>query len=421
MAGTADTSIPANGEAGRSTDMTHTRNPITIGPVALALALSLWVAGSAPVEAGSPAPDGTPPGPATTTNSPAEEQIGRARTVIASRPTVAAYNALAIGHVRRARETGDVSHYHGALAALEESRRLDPADPEALLISAWARMGRHEFDLARRLARRYLAERPDDTRGLAVLADSLLELGEYEDAERVLDRLIDIRPGPASFGRIAYFREITGDPDGALDLMRLALAAASRDEPEDRAWFKVQVGHLQEATGDLPAAEEGYRAALRLFPGYHYALAALSGITLRAGRPEEALSFARQAIEAAPHAERYLVLADALRALGRKAEAQAAEDRFEAQAIRNSDGADNENHDLVLFYLDRRPDPARALALARHEAKARRDIHTLDRLAWALHRNGKSRAAERLMMKILATGTRDPLIRGHAERILAAP
>jgi tetratricopeptide (TPR) repeat protein len=387
--------------------------PARIRPAPVLLALLLSVPGIGSINAAAP-------GPAEMSVSPAELQISKARARIASGPNAAGYNSLAIGYTRRARETGDSSYYERALAALEESLRLDPSEPEALLISAWARMGRHEFALARRLARRYLAGNPEDTRGLAVLADTLMELGRYAEAEEILEKMVGLRPGPASYSRIAYFREITGDLDGALELMRMAMTASDRNEPEDRAWFMVQAGHLQEAAGDLSAAEDSYRAALRLFPGYHYALSALAELAHRSGRPEEALPFARAAIEAAPHAERYLVLADALRALGREVEAIAAEDRFEALAIRNSASPDNENHDLVLFYLERRPDPAGALALARREAKVRRDIHTLDRLAWALHRNGKSRAAERLMKKVLATGTRDPLILDHAERIIMA-
>src|SRR5262245_36715835 len=71
----------------------------------------------------------------------------------------------------------------------------------------------------------------------------------------------------------------------------------------------------------------------------------------------------------------------------------------------------------VLFYLDRRPDPGRALAIARREAGRRRDVQTLDRLAWALFKNGRTRAAERLSKAILRTGTPDPLIARHAAQI----
>ena len=79
----------------------------------------------------------------------------------------------------------------------------------------------------------------------------------------------------------------------------------------------------------------------------------------------------------------------------------------------------NENHDLVLFYLDRRPDSGRALAIARREAGRRRDVQTLDRLAWALFKNGRTRAAARLSKAILRTGAPDPLIARHAAQIRA--
>src|SRR5262249_9510387 len=155
---------------------------------------------------------------------------------------------------------------------------------------------------------------------------------------------------------------------------------------EDRAWLQVQIAHLRRLSGDAAGGEAAYRSALAEFPGYHYALAGLAELELELeqGRATEALEDATRAIEAAPHAERDLIRADALRALGREAEARAAEDTFERLALANVDKSDNENHDLVLYYLQRRPDPRRALEIARLEATRRQDLHTLDRLALAL-------------------------------------
>jgi len=105
---------------------------------------------------------------------------------------------------------------------------------------------------------------------------------------------------------------------------------------------------------------------------------------------------------------------DALRALGQEENAREAEGRFERQALENVDKADNENHDLVLFYLERRPDPAKALSIARRESGRRQDIHTMDRLAVALAAGGHPRQAQRILRRVLEVGTRDPLIRAHA-------
>ena len=351
-------------------------------------------------------------------HGPADRLIRIARDRIASGGADSQnYNALAVSLTRKARETGDPSYYDQALEALGRSERSDPGNLEALRISAWVRMGRHEFEGAYRITRRYAARRRADPWNLGVMGDALMELGRYRGAAKAYQEMVDLRPGPASYSRAAYAREIAGDAAGAVELMRMALEATDAREVEDRAWLIVQIGQLQEALGDPGAAEASYRSAIAVFPAYHYGLAALARVVLAAGRAEKGEALARDAVAAAPHAECYLILADSLRAQGREEEALAAEGRFETLALGNTAAPDNENHDLVLFYLERRVDPLRALEIARREAKIRRDIHTLDRLAWALHWNGRSREAARLMRRILATGTCDPLLRRHGQAI----
>ena len=65
----------------------------------------------------------------------------------------AAWNAIAVQHGRRARATGDATHYAHALLALERARSAEPDNVEAVMIAAWVQLGRHEFATAARLAR----------------------------------------------------------------------------------------------------------------------------------------------------------------------------------------------------------------------------------------------------------------------------
>jgi tetratricopeptide (TPR) repeat protein len=351
----------------------------------------------------------------TKTITPAQAQIDAALSALKLQPaSVKSFNSLAVGLTRRARETGDVAYYQEAMRALEEADRLDPQNRQTLRISAWVAMGCHQFDRAFDLTRRYDRRYPDDAWNLSVMGDALMELGRYNEAERAFQRMVDLRPGPAAYSRVAYLRETRGDLVGAMDLMQMALSATDPRESEDRAWLMVQIAHLHEISGNLSDSEASYRAALEAFGGYHYALSGLAELMLRLGRADEAATLARGAIEAAPHAERYLVLADALRAAGRDQEALEAEATFEHLALMNVANPDNENHDLVLFYLQRRHEPAKALSIARLEALRRRDLQTLDRLALALEAAGEKGQAKRLMKRILKIGTRDPLIAGHA-------
>ena len=349
------------------------------------------------------------------TISPAQAQISAARAALQRQPSsVKNFNSLAVGLTRRARETGDVAYYQEAAKALEEAERLDPGNRQTLRISAWVAMGRHEFARAYTLARQFERRFPNDSWNLSVMGDALMELGRYDEAEKTFQMMVDLRPGPAAYSRVAYLRETRGDLSGAMEMMQMAFSATDPRESEDRAWLLVQIAHLQELSGNLTGSEASYRAALESFAGYHYALAGLSELMLRQGHPEEAATFASRAIEAAPHAERYLILADALRASGKEQEALEAEGTFEHLALENVENPDNENHDLVLFYLQRRPDPRKALSIATLEASRRQDIHTLDRLALALEATGETRQAKHLLRQTLRIGTRDPLIASHA-------
>jgi tetratricopeptide (TPR) repeat protein len=149
----------------------------------------------------------------------------------------------------------------------------------------------------------------------------------------------------------------------------------------------VQLASLEIERDEPDTARALLEEALLAVPDYHSALAALSEVELRSGRAERALALANRALAAAPHAERYLLRADALRASGRDAEARLAEAAFEHAALQNVASADNENLQLVDFYLERRPDRARALEIARAEAERRPDAPTLERLARALEQN----------------------------------
>ena len=347
--------------------------------------------------------------------SPAQRQIDAARATIQSRPAdLKGYNSLAVGLTRRARETGDTAYYEEAWKALELARHLDSNNRQTLRISAWVSMGQHEFARAYAISEQYDRQYPGDSWNQSVMGDALMELGRYDEAEKAFQRMVDLKPGTAAYSRVAYVRELRGDLNGALEIMRMALTSTESRESEDRAWLWVQIAHLQDISGDLDAADASYRSALAEFSGYHYALAGLAELTLRRGDAEEATRLAQQALSAAPHAERYLILADALRALGKEQEARAAEETFERLALQNVNKADNENHDLVLFYLERRPHPQWALSIAKIESSRRRDVHSLDRLAIALAANGEERQARRLMKRVLEIGTHDPLILRHA-------
>ena len=49
---------------------------------------------------------------------------------------------------------------------------------------------------------------------MAILVDSLVELGRYQDATRALQRFVDVKPGVPAFTRVSYNYELHGNLEG---------------------------------------------------------------------------------------------------------------------------------------------------------------------------------------------------------------
>src|SRR5262245_18507055 len=190
--------------------------------------------------------------------SPAEKSIDRARQAIAGAPkSPVGYNDLALALARRARETSDPAFYTRAHEAVDASLALEPDNFGALRARAWVLLGQHDFAAARDVARKLNERAPDDVIVYGLLTDANVELGDYAEAERACQGMLDIRPGNVpAMTRAAYLRELFGDVTGALMLMTDALAQIAPSENEDRAWILTQMGHLHTIEGRYDAAEQ---------------------------------------------------------------------------------------------------------------------------------------------------------------------
>jgi tetratricopeptide (TPR) repeat protein len=352
--------------------------------------------------------------------TPAEQKIAAARTSIAKNPgRFQSYNDLAMALARRARETADPDYYAQAAAALAESRRLAPDNPEADKIEAWVLLGRHEFARALEKARAINRRVPDDLMTYGMLVDAYVELGRYAEAEEAAQWMLDLRPGAVpGLTRAAYLREIFGDVEGALELMTTALEQVPARETEERAWILTQMAHLQLGGGRIERAHALVEEALRLFPDYHYALGELARVFERRGDHVREASILAERYRIAPHPENLFAWAEALARAGRTREARARFAEFERQARAEMDRGDNANRELALYYVDHARRPGEAVRVMEREIVRRRDVHTLDNYAWALFAVGRRDEARRYAAEALAVGTTDATIRRHAAVVL---
>jgi tetratricopeptide (TPR) repeat protein len=328
-----------------------------------------------------------------------------------------ALTQLGFAYQLRWRETADASYLPRSELALRRAIRFGTEDADAVLGLGSLALIRHEFREALAYGERARRLLPGSARPYGVIGDALVELGHYHAAFAAFDRMVSIKPSLASYARVAYARELTGDLPGAASAMRLALEA-SGGEPEPTAWALVELSKLQLSLGRVAVAEREASLALKAFPGYPNARIQLAHVDAVRGRFGAAVGEARRAADAVPTAQAVSLLADLLERTSRKAEAR--RQRATVGVVERLLQASGVRVDLesAVYRADNRIRPAKTVELARKARAARPSIYGDDALAWALARAGRCDEALPLAARALRLGTRDPLLffhRGYAE------
>jgi len=351
--------------------------------------------------------------------TPAEQKIVWAEAAIKAHPDRSQpYNDLAVAYVSRAREITDSSYYDRAETAVQKSLQLTPDNWEGQKARVMVSLGRREFARALHLARVLNKKTPDDVLLYGLVADAAIAQGEYPEAEDAVQWMLDMRPGnvPALL-RGAALRRLYGDTDGAMLFFSQAYQQIPPTQTEDLAWTLVQMADLQLSVGHVDDSDGLVRSALQKFPGYCLALETMARVQTARHHYSEAVELLRQRNQNFPTLASRFGLAEALGRYGQIAEANSAYLEFEASARRAMDSADNDNIDLIFYYLGHGHDSAEALRIARIEIAKRHDVSALDAYAWALHSNEQDAEAQRQIAKALAVGVREAALFYHAGTI----
>ena len=359
-------------------------------------------------------------GPATRFSSPADAAVAEAEAAVHARPLAQAYVALATGFMLKARETADGGYFPRAEAAANKALELAPDDYDARRVLAWVYTGQHRFAEAAELARAEIARRPDDSWNYGTLADSLIELGDYDGAEAAVQTMVDLKPGPTAYTRVAYLRELYGDVAGAAEMLQKAADAVTPRDPEHYAWVRSQLGLLLFNAGQLEPAEAQFAEAMRAFPEYHYALTGLADVRAARGEVDAAVTLYRRSLEVAPVQKTAASLGDLLSRLGRDEEAKQAFDLVETIETLNRANGVRPDPWMALYRVDHGGDPAAAVRLARERDDEADTVRADDALAWALYKNGDFQEALAASDRSLRLGTRLASYHFHRGMIQAA-
>ncbi len=309
--------------------------------------------------------------------------------------------------IQKARTTHDTGYYKLTQSCADAIDSYANGSADAMLLRGHCLHSMHKFPEAEKLARKLVATRGDFA-DHGLLGDVLIDRGDVDGALDAYQAMLNVKPCLQAYARAAHARWICGDTDGARQLIGLAAAAGSARDPESLAWTLARRATIELSAGSLEDASDACSAALAVLPGYAPALLARGRIQLARGEAVDAITSLEAAAKANPLPEYRWLLADALRATGDEARAQIVEAQLE------HDGAIEDPRTYALYLASRGKSVATAVDLIERELEQRRDVHTLDALAWTQCAAGDVTTASSVIREALAIGTPDSRLHYHA-------
>lgn len=287
--------------------------------------------------------------------------------------------------------------------------------PEADALDAWRLLIAHRFDAALAAARRARASDGDTLLALCSEADALTELGRYDEAEAVVQALLDRHYGVAALARASHLRRLFGDLEGAVELTDKALAHVAT--AEDRAWLLLDSADLKLAAGAPAGSLALAMTAVAALPEPALAMQARALTALGDGRA--ALALYGVLVARAPRAEWVVERLRLARELGEDALAARCAQLLSGLARLDAANGGSDTRAFVEYHLlDNRL--AAAEDLARQEWRRRPDVFSAAQLGWVLSRAGKAVEAQAYARRAVLEHTADPLLQWRAGSVLAA-
>jgi tetratricopeptide (TPR) repeat protein len=356
--------------------------------------------------------------PAQSALTTSDAEINKASEAAKSHPTDAAWSRLGDALMQKARETMDLSYYGRAEAAYRRSLALNPNYANALVGIAWVLSGRHEFEQSIEWANKALKVEPNRADAYGLLGDAATEMGDYDSAFEHYQKMIDLKPGIASYSRAAHLLFITGGFKKATLLMSKAIGAGG-PYPENRAWCIAQMALLDFAQGAYVPAEQLLAEGLKETPTNYHLLAAMGRV--KAGMKDfpAAIEYYKKAQDIVPQHEVVVALGDLYTIEGRAEEAN--RQYALVDVLRKLNKANGVIGDLQMaqFLADHDKDLEEALRLAENDYKTRPTVYGADTLAWCYYKNGRISEARKYSSKALSQDTPEAMFLYHRGLILA--
>ncbi len=322
---------------------------------------------------------------------------------------------LAKEFLKEGRASGNFSYYNKAALDLTNlALAKEPLNLDAICYKSMIFLSQHRFAEGKEMAMKGLKLNPYNSFIYGLLVDANVELGDYDEAVKMCDKMNSIRPDIRSYSRVSYLREIYGDLPAAVEAMKMAVAAGYPGN-EDTEWARVVLAQLYEDSNQLDLAQEQYHLALYERPNYPFALAGLGRLARYRKDYPTAIKYFESARDIISDASFFEELIDLYRLNNQPEKAEeCARITLNAlladniSAAKNKDNGHYSDLELAKLYLQL-DQPAKAVEHAQIEHQRRpENIDANETLAWALYKQGQAAKAADFVKTVFKTNSQNP-------------
>ena len=339
-----------------------------------------------------------------------KEKTAELKAKLATKPQdVKTRLQLATIFITEQRITGEHHYYYPAIEKiLNGVLSIDPKNFEANVFKASLRMSQHQFADAKKIAEEAKAINPDNAYVYGILVDANVELGNYEEAVAMSDKMQALKPSLESYSRASYLREIYGDYYGAIAAMKLAVQAGLPGS-EPQSWSLNVLGDLYYNIGKLDEAERTFQENLFIRPSYAPSMAGLAKVLIKKKDYNRALALLDSAIAIMPQSSFEEQKADVYAAMG---DTKKAMDKYaEVQKLLIAD-ANSGHHSVSLelaksFEKSNQWDSAKKYAVMEYTIRPK-NIDVNNELAWIAYSQNDFVKAKEYLKTALSTGSKNP-------------
>lgn len=347
-----------------------------------------------------------------------KDKVAELRAKIAAKPNdVKLRLQMAAIFITEQRITGEHHYYYTAIEKiLDGILMLDPKNFEATVYKASLKMSLHQFTEAKSLAEVAKVINPDNAYVYGILVDANVELGNYQEAIAMSDKMQSIKPSLEAYSRASYLREIFGDYNGAIAAMKLAVDAGLPGS-EPQSWSRNILSELYINTSKTDEAEKACKENLGLRPSYAPSMAELAKIETEKKNYPLALAWLDSAKMIQQDLSFDIQQADIYNKMGDTKKAQDKYEEVRKALMLDAASGHSVSLDLArLFIKTNQWDSAMKYAMTEYTIRPK-NIDVNKELAWIAYNQKDTQHATEYLKTAMSTNSKNPELLQRAAAI----